>query len=233
MPRRLDSVNQGGYMEAIEVIESELEAVVSMLGTADPQISKSARDRIYALLEDLKAARSQTASAKTIRDDIRDLDQLAETLDPERMTERLRPALDALETLEARNPVLRRRLQWLSPRHSLHDQLISLQVAEEAIFAIGRDISTKVSVLKEEFSSEDGRGRHPDRAALAFTSGLYDVWTEFTERGTSRQNAPDREKDPFGDFVEAAGRLIFPDFKGGHLARQIHERRKQPPRGEK
>ncbi len=36
MPRRLDSVNQGGhYVEALDVVENELESVVSMLGITE------------------------------------------------------------------------------------------------------------------------------------------------------------------------------------------------------
>ena len=225
MPRRLDSVNQGGYVEAIDVVDSELEFVVDMLDITDARQSEIARDRIYAALEDLKTARSRTAKAKTIREDLRDLVELAEVTNSERMTAPLRRTTDVLESLEANNPVLHRRLKWLFPGRQLRDRITSLQEAEEATFAIGREINTRISVLADEIGSEDGRGRPADTAALKFASSLYDIWCEFTEGHTSRQNAPDRQKDPFGDFVEAAGKLIDPDFKGHHLARQIHEAR--------
>lgn len=233
MPRRLDSVNQGGYVEAIDVDEGELDAVVAMLGITDARKSESVRNQIFAGLEDLKTARSRTATARPIREDLRDLERLAELTDPERMTERLRRALDVLETLRAENPVLQQRLKWLLPGRQLRRRLTALQQAEEAIFVIGREISEAISVLKDEIGSEDGRGRRADQPALAFASSLYDIWVEFTARGTSRQNAPERRKDPFGDFVDAAGKLIDSEFKGHHLARQIHEARTQPPSGEK
>ncbi len=232
MPRRLDSVNQGGYVEAIDVVDSELEAVLGMLGLADTRQSEMARDRIYAALEDLKTARSGTVKAKTIREDLRDLEELAEATNAERMSAPLRRAIDVLESLGANNPVLHRRLKWLIPGRQFRDRITSLQKAEEAIFAIGREINTKISVLADEIGSEDGRGRPADTAALKFASSLYDIWCEFTEGHTSRQNAPDRQKDPFGDFVDAAGKLIDSDFKGHHLARKIHEARRQPS-GEK
>ncbi len=58
MPRRLNSVNQGGHhVEAIDVVESELAAVISMLGITDAQESETARRQIHALLETLKTAR--------------------------------------------------------------------------------------------------------------------------------------------------------------------------------
>ncbi len=231
MPRRLDSVNQGGFVEAIDVDESELEAVIGMLGITDARQSEIARDRIYAALEDLKTARSRTVKAKTIREDLRDLEELAEVTNSERMTAPLRRAIDVLESLGANNPVLHRRLKWLIPGRQLRDRITSLQETEEAIFAIGREINTRISVLADEIGSEDGRGRPADTAALKFASSLYDIWCEFTEGHTSRQNAPDRQKDPFGDFVDAAGKLIDPDFKGHHIARQIHEARR--PSGEK
>ena len=60
MPRRLDSVNQGGYVEAIEVVESELEAVVGMLGITDARESEAARKRIYHALEHFQTARAHT-----------------------------------------------------------------------------------------------------------------------------------------------------------------------------
>ena len=233
MPRRLDSVNQGGYVEAIDVVDSELESVVDMLDITDARQSEIARDRIYAALEDLKTARSRTVKARTIREDLRDLEELAEVTDSERMTAPLRRATDVLESLEANNAVFHRRLKSLIPGRQFRDRITSLQEAEEAIFAIGREINTKISVLADEVRSEDGRGRPTDTAALKFASSLYDIWCEFTEGHTSRQNTPGREKDPFGDFVEAAGKLIDPDFKGHHLARQIHEARRQPPSGEK
>ncbi len=233
MPRRLDSVNLGGYVEAIDVVESELEAVLGMLGLADARESEAARNRICVALEDLKTARSRTAKAKTIREDLRDLEELAEVTNSETMTAPLRRATDVLESLEANNPVLHRRLKWLFPGRQLRDRITSLQKAEEAIFAIGREINTKLSALIDEIGSEDGRGRPADTAALKFASSLYDIWCEFTEGHTSRQNAPDRQKDPFGDFVDAAGKLIDSEFKGHHLARQIHEARRQPPSGEK
>ncbi len=66
MPRRLDSVNQGGFVEAIDVVESELKAVVGMLGITDARQSEIARDRIYAALEDLKTARSRTVKARRV-----------------------------------------------------------------------------------------------------------------------------------------------------------------------
>jgi hypothetical protein len=63
MPRRLESVNQCGYVEAIDVVESQLEAVVDMLGITDARESEIARKRIWLALEDLKTAvRSQYSS---------------------------------------------------------------------------------------------------------------------------------------------------------------------------
>ena len=233
MPRRLDSVNQGGYVKAIDVAESKLETVVGKLGIANAQESEAAREQIIVALEDLKTARVHTAKAKTIREDLRDLKELAEATNPETMTVPLRRAADVLESLRMNNPVLDRRLKWLLPGRRLHDRITSLLKAEDAIFAIGRDLEIKVSALADEISSEDGRGRPTDTAALAFAHRLYDTWVEFTEGRTSRQNAPERKKDPFGDFVEAAGKLIDPDLKGHHLARQVHEARRRPLSGEK
>ena len=234
MPRRLSSVNEGGhYVEVIDVVESEFEAVVSMLEITDAQESETARRQIYASLEDLKTDRARIAKAKPIREDLQDLEQLAKATDPEWVTERLHLALDAIESLQKSNPVLHRRLKWATPQHRLRDQMTALREADEAIVPICREISDRISALKDEIDSEDGRGRRPDEAALKFASGLYVIWVEFTGRPTSRQNAPVRQKDPFGDFVDAAGKLIEPDFKGHYIARQVHEAHRQPTSGEK
>ena len=106
MPRRLDSVNQGGFVEAIDVDESELEAVVGMLGFSDAQKSETARDQIYRALEFFQTTRSHSIKAKTIREDRGDLNKLAEAINPETMTTRLEAAVAALESLQTENPVL-------------------------------------------------------------------------------------------------------------------------------
>jgi hypothetical protein len=231
MPRRLNSVNQGGhYVEAIDVVESELEAVVSMLGITDAQEPETARRQIHARLEDLKTDRARTVMVKTVPEDLQDLEQLAKATDPGWVTERLH---FALESLQKSNPVLHRRLKWAAPQHRLRDQMTALRDADEAIIPICREISDRISALKDEICSEDGRGRRADEGARAFASRLYVIWVEFTARGTSRQNALYRKKDPFGDFVDAAGKLIEPGFKGRHLARKIHEAHRQQPSGEK
>jgi hypothetical protein len=204
-----------------------------MLGITDAQKSEAARDQIYTHLEDLQTARSRTANAKPIREDLQDLKQLAKATDPEWMTERLRAGLDVLESFQVSNPVLHQRLKWVAPRNRLRDQTTALKEAEETIFTIGRELSTKISALKDEIGSEDGRGRRPDTAALEFALRLYEIWVEFTDRGTSRQNTPGRENHPFGDFVDAAGKLIEPDFKGHYPARQVHEAHRKPPSGGK
>jgi hypothetical protein len=233
MPRRLDSVDPGGYVEAIDVDDSELEAVVGMLGITDAQKSDTARHRIHSALEDFKTARSRTVKAMPIRQDHQDLKTLADATDPEWMSVRLRGAMDALESVRTENPVLYQRLKRLTRGWGGRDWITALQEIDEAVFAIGRVIEMGTSELVNEIGSEDGRGRPADRAATKFASSLYSIWIEFTGRPTSRQNAPDRQKDPFGEFVEDAGRLIFPDFKGRHVARQIHEVSRQPPGGEK
>ena len=69
MPRSLDTVSLGGYVEGIEVDEDELNSVVAMLEITDPERASAARDQIYNRLEDLKTARSRTAKAKPIRSD--------------------------------------------------------------------------------------------------------------------------------------------------------------------
>ena len=227
MPRLLDSVNPGGFAAAIDVDEDELEAVVAMLNLADAQESEIAHDQIYAALADLEGARSRTVHANTIRGDLRNLKKLVNVTNPEEMTAPLLRALDGLDSLKANDLALYKRLNLHLPGRQLHDRIASLQMAEETIFGIGREIENKISTIKEEFSSEDGRGRRPDEAALAFASSLYWIWVEFAGRGTSRQNAPERQKDPFGDFVQAAGRLIDPDFKGHGVARQAHELRRE------
>ena len=195
MPRRLDSVNQGGYVEAIEVVESELEAVVGLLGISDVQESAAARNQIHHALEDFQTARSHTVKAKAIREDLRDLKELAEVTNPEVMSAPLRRATDVLESLRTNNPVLHQRLKWLLPGRKLHDRTTSLQEAEDVIYAIGREFEIMISALANEISSEDGRGRPADLAAFAFAHRLYDIWVEFTEGRTSRQNASDRQKD--------------------------------------
>lgn len=233
MSRLLDSVNQCGYVEEIDVDESEFETVVAMLGLTDAEKLEAARHRIHGRLEDLKTARSRTVKAGTISEDVRDLEQLAKFTNPAWVSERLNGALDAFESFKAGNLVLHRRLESLFGGRKLHDLFTAFQQAEEVISFTGQEIGSAISMLKGQFDWEDGRGRPSDHAARRFASSLYQIWVEFTAGRTSRQNAFGREKDPFGDFVDAAGKLIEPDFKGHYHARQIHEASRQSPNGDK
>lgn len=223
MPRRLDSVNQGGFVEAIDVDESELEAVVGMLGFSDAQKSETARDQIYRALEFFQTARSHSIKAKTIREDRGDLNKLAEAINPETMTARLEDAIAALESLQTENPVLFQRLRSLLSGQELHDVISFLQEAEKTIFLIGRDLASTISTLDDEIGSEDGRGRPPDRAACAFANRLYDIWVEHTGGRTSRQNAPERQK-------QTAGLLCGRLRRFGIQARGIVRCDETPPR---
>lgn len=232
MPRRLDSVNPGGFVEPIDVAEGEFEAVIALLGMGNDQNWEAARDRMRIALEDFHTARCRTAQAKTVREDLRDLEQLAEVADPERLTAPLRRAIDAAESIRSENPVLDTRLKWHFRGGQLREWRAALQEVEAAVYGIGRTFSVGLAELMDEIRSEDGRGRPRDVAAFKLASSLYDIWCAFTGKGTSRQNAPDRERDPFGDFVDAAGKLIDPDFEGHYVARQVHEARRQSRSGE-
>ncbi len=223
MPRRLDSVNQGGYVEEIRVDEGQLDRVVAMLGLTDPQRTEAARYRIFGRLEDLKTARSRTAKVKPIRTDTRDLNDLRKAMDLKQIKDNPCRAQDALESLRTSNPVLHRRLQSELRRHGFHVRLMAVEHGADPIEPIANEIILSIESLKEQIREEDGRGASTDYPSRAFASALFSIWTEFTGRGTSRQNAFDRERDPFGDFVDAAGKLIEPDFNGHHVARQIHE----------
>ena len=223
MTRPIQTVNQGGFVEAIDIVEGELDEVVRMLEIDDAETSAMARHRIVSALEDLKTDRVRTVIPKTIREDRRDLRKLAKVGDPETTSKPLRHLLEAIESLEASNPALLARIaEQLRPQH-LRSWKRALQDAEERAFAVGREISASVEDLSAEIDAEDGRGRPTDLAARRFASRLYSIWREFSVRPTSRQNAPERPKDLFGDFVQAAGRLVEPDFKGRHVAREIHE----------
>lgn len=223
MPRSLDSVTLGGYVEGIEVDEDELNSVVAMLGITDPERASAARDQIYNRLEDLKTARSRTAKAKPIRGDLQDLKGLETVFRSKEIEADHHRALDALESLQTSNPVLSRRLQWqLRPRR-IHDLITAIERESEPLEGIAQTVLAAIAALREEIRAEDGRGAPADVPARRFAFSLFQIWTEFTGRGTSRQNALGRERDPFGDFVDAAGKLIDPDFNGHYAARLIHE----------
>lgn len=166
MPRRLDSVNQGGYVEAIDVADSELEAVIGMLSITDARRLEVARDRIYAALEDLKTATARTVKAKPVDDDLRDLSELAKVASPEAMTAPINQAINALESMRTSNPVLHQRLKSLLHGRKLRELIAALKDADEAVFVIGREIDTQLSALADEVRSEDRRGRPTDWACL-------------------------------------------------------------------
>jgi hypothetical protein len=228
MQRALPSVHRDGYVVPIEVDEEALKPVVAMLGIEDEARKAVARDQIYHLLEDLQTAHARTAYAGTTRDDKRALDRLLKFADPERMTAGLRASLDVLEPLRTSNPVLHRRIQQRLFAFRIEKAIRDLHEAESTIFGIGRELSAAIAAVRVAIKSEDGRGRPQKSPDLSFAGRLHGVWVEFTGRGTSRQSAFGREKDPFGDFVHAAGRLIDPEFDGHYVARQAHDARKPP-----
>lgn len=222
MPRALESLNQGGYVEPIDVTDADLDRVVALLNLTDPSARDRARDQIYGRLEDFKTARVRTAKAKPISDDLCDLETVMTAMEPMRAIDQPDLALDALESLRSKNFVLYRRLQWqLGPRR-IPDLIRAVDQGIESIESVAQAVVTAIAGLKEVIAKEDGRGAPTDYAARSLAVGLFRIWTTFTQRGTSRQNGT-LERDPFGDFVDAAGKLIEPDFKGHYVARQIHE----------
>ena len=86
MPKLLDSVDPGGYVEPIEVAETDLQAVVNLLGLTDGRVAQDARDRIYSALEDFKTELTRTVRARTVGDDLRDLEDLVRIASPQAMT---------------------------------------------------------------------------------------------------------------------------------------------------
>ncbi|MDX2035338.1 MAG: hypothetical protein SFX72_01705 [Isosphaeraceae bacterium] len=223
MPRALESLNQGGYVEPIDVTDADLDRVVALLNLTDQAARDRAREQIYGRLEDFKTARVRTAKAKPISDDRLDLEAVSTAMEPMRAIDQPDLALDALESLRSKNFVLYRRLQWqLGPRR-IPDLIRAVDQGTESIEAVAREVVTAIAALKEVIAKEDGRGAPTDYPARSFASNLHRIWKEFTGRGTSRQNRLGQERDPFGDFVDAAGKLIEPDFNGRFVARQIHE----------
>ena len=220
------------YVEPISVSESELERVTGLLGLKDVEQRDRARSRIYSALEDLQTARVHDVRPKPSRDDLRDLADLASIFDMTSFSASLQRGIETLETLRTKNPVLYQRLSRLFRRPSLYDQLHDLERIEEAAFAISRTIHDNVDQLSREIEVEDRRGRPADFAARHFAEQMRRVWVEFTGRGTSRQGAYGREKEPFGDFVDAAGKLIDSDFKGHYLAREVHDASRDSASGE-
>ena len=152
-PRALSSVVPCIYRDEIDVVESELEVVVALLGIADDQARMNARDRIYRQLEDFKTAQSHAVFAKSTRKDVRDLKRIQKLMVPGWMWTRLR---DAFEALEKENLVLHRRLMTDLRRHKLRDQLTSSPKSEEASIALAQEVSTRIldliSVIEEETS---------------------------------------------------------------------------------
>lgn len=233
MPRSLGSVNKGGYAAPLHVADQALDALLSMMNITDTHQAQAARDRIVLALENFKTARINTAPVKTIREDSRDLRNLEKATSPDVVTALVRQAIDRLELLRTDNPVLHQRLKRLLREPSLLDRIRSLAEAEETIYGITREINTALSTLAVEIKAEDGRGRPSDPADCALASALYTIWTAFTDRGTAQQNASDRPKRPFGDFVDVAGRLVDPGFNGHHVAREIHKNHRQARSGDK
>lgn len=227
MARRLDTVVLCGYAPSLDVSDDGLDVVVARLKITDEARRLEARGRIYRRLEDFKSARSRTVRSKTNRINLRDLKRLEELAKAECAMVRFHLTLDGLESLRAENPVLHRRLQWRLPRRHLYREIALASPTDAERNDIVREIQAAISLVRTEIESENGQSPPTDYAALSFASKLLEIWSEFTGRGTSRTNRSGFEENPFGDFVEAAGKLIFKDFKGRHYARQIHEARQE------
>ncbi|GEM_PF-6175928 len=223
MPRRIDSVVLPGYIEPVDIDEHALDTVVAMLEVADDERAAQARASISRSLKDLATRQAHTVRAERVKQDRADLNELATVTNAQRLSEQVGLAVDQLESLRERNPVLFARLEGVFGGAELHEWLEKLASADHFLAGFGQTIERGVSALVDEFESENRRGRPPKHPERAFASSLHRIWAEFTGRGTSRQNAFDRERDPFGDFVDAAGKLIDPEFKGHDHARQIHE----------
>ena len=233
MPRALDSINKGGFVEEVSIDEREFKVVLGLLEIESTERSEHAAAQLRMALEDFQTARNRTVRAKSIRDDLRDLKALTRAVDPDDKKTPIGRALEALASIAAENPVLHRRLKWKLGSQQLREWAHGLQTLGEPDVTTNATILPKLRALAAEIQEEDGRGRPTDDPARAFASRLSVIWHEYTGRGTSRQNRPTQEKDPFGDFVDAAGKLIDPTFKGHHQARAVHEARMEVARESK
>lgn len=201
----------------------DLHPVLDLLRIHDSEVEEKARHRIHGCLESFQSALTTTERAHSVSDDAKDLDQLLILIGSYRDLVLNRQLVESLDSLGRSNPVLRTRIEMKVGAQRLHENLSLTQSdglhSPEAL----QDLTHQLSDLRDEIQREDGRGRPTDRAARRLAFCLYDVWVEFTGRGTSRQNAAGRQADPFGDFVNAAGKLIDPHFNGYHAAREVHE----------
>lgn len=223
MTTRIDSVVQARYAESIRIDEEALGKVVCMLDLEDDERAIRAGAEIRRSLKDLATRRAQTVRAESKNKDRADLATLAASADSSHLTERVGYALDQLESLRVGNPVLATRLDKVLRDGRVHEWIEKLEGVDHLLAAFAQDIERGVTVLVDEIESENRRGRRVERAERAFAASLYKIWVEFTDRGTSRQNAYGRQRHPFGDFVDAAGKLLDPDFNGHDHARQVHE----------
>lgn len=223
MTTRIDSVMQAGYEQSVSVDDKALGEVVSMLGLREDERVIQARAEIRRSLKDLATRRRQTVRAESKKKDRADLKTLAAVTELPHLVKGIGVALDQLESLGEENPVLATRLDKVLRDGRIHEWVKKLDEVDHLLAAFGQDIERAVTILLDEVESENRSGRPVERAERAFATSLYKVWIEFTDRGTSRQNAHGRQRHPFGDFVDAAGKLIDPHFNGHDHARQIHE----------
>jgi hypothetical protein len=221
MPRKLESLDVGGYDQDIKVDDSDLDKVVALLELTDDEQIAAARERILEALVDLESVRARTFNAKRVREDRKDLRKLAKAADSERLAALTGRMIDTLESLRTENPVLYRRLNLCLPEKPLQKWIKRLGEAQDTILGIGQEIQIAAAALSKEFDAEKNPGQRFDRAGRAFAQDLLFIWQEFSGKGTSRQ--PARGSDPFGDFVRAAGKLVDPDFNGRRFAREAHE----------
>lgn len=158
--------------------------------------------------------------------DSADLNQLAALADPEKLLASLQSLDDQFEKLVDDNPALHMRLRGSQAFRGKGPLTNAFTEVQDQVHALTRRIHLAVEEIRLEMDNEDGRGRaqNPD-SDFQLADDLLRIWLEFTPEGTSAGRSSDYAKTAgaFHAFVEAAGKVIDPDFSGTAATRRAWE----------
>jgi hypothetical protein len=230
MSDRLKSARRASYIQPAEVTEEDLTRVLCQISFRSPEEEQLARERLRDILDEFYTRRESTEFASSRDTDVQDLELLLARIRDAKLTGNWHRASEVIRWLAGSDPqahlpnlTLKQRIGLEFGHHGLSDPSVLEKLT---------DPEGTIERLLQKIKDESRSGRREDHPGRWLANRLFDLWRQFCDESTSRNNwmgdAP-YDGGPFPDFVRAVGKLVDPHFNGYDFAREVHRERGKPP----
>jgi hypothetical protein len=230
MNDRLKSARRASYIQSAEVTEEDLTRVLRQISFRSPEEEPLARERLREILDEFYTQRESTEFASSRDTDVQDLELLLDRIRDAKRTGDRHGVREVIRWLGGSDP--QAHPPNLALRHRIGLELGHHGLSDPSVLEKLTDPEGTIERLLQKIKDESRSGRREDHAGRWLANRLFDLWRQFCDESTSRNNWMDEapyDRGPFPDFVRAVGKLVDPHFNGYDFAREVHRERGNRP----